>query len=121
MTETYHRALPAADLADQQSVAVILNDWPVLVARQGDELFAVINRCTHAAAALAGGRVRRGAVICPLHGARFQLATGKCLGGQNYRDLMTFPLRVGDDGWIEVAVPDEKPGPEHMPVQTQFS
>lgn len=120
MTDTYHRVMPAADLADQQSAAHIVNDWPVLLARQGDALFAVINRCTHASAALDGGRVRRGAVICPLHGARFQLATGQCLGGMNYRPLKTFPLRLSGDGWIEVAVPDEKPGPEHLPVRTQF-
>ncbi|RME65940.1 MAG: Rieske (2Fe-2S) protein, partial [Alphaproteobacteria bacterium] len=108
----------AGDLADQQGVARIVNDWPVLLVRQGEAVHALINRCTHAASALDGGRVRRGTIICPLHGARFQIATGKCLGGQNYKDLTVFSVRETADGWVEVAVPDEKPGPEHLPVRS---
>ena len=52
--------------------------------------------------------------MCPLHGARFDLATGKCLGGP-HAPLRVFPLRSAD-GWLEVAVPDRPPGPDEMPV-----
>lgn len=52
--------------------------------------------------------------MCPLHGARFELATGKCLGAA-YRDLRVFPLRI-TDGMIEVAIPDTKPAMEDLPI-----
>ena len=53
--------------------------------------------------------------MCPLHGARFELASGRCMGGA-YKDLRTFPVRVVD-GQVEVAVPDAKPGMEELPIQ----
>lgn len=48
--------------------------------------------------------------MCPLHGARFELSSGKCLGG-GYASLRTFDVAV-IDGMIHVAVPDEAPPPE---------
>ena len=79
-----------------------------------DGLHAVNDRCTHQAALLSTGRIRRGAVMCPLHGARFNMADGRCIGG-TYKDLRTFPLRV-TEGTIEVCVPDAAPGMEELPV-----
>ncbi|WP_235209585.1 Rieske (2Fe-2S) protein [Sphingobium sp. Ant17] len=61
--------------------------------------------------------MRRGAVMCPLHGARFKLDNGECLGGAGYKALKLYPWRESADGWIEVAVPDEAPGAEHLPVK----
>ena len=66
------------------------------------------------AARLSGGKVRRGAIMCPLHGARFDLASGRCLGGA-YPDLRGFPLRI-EQGVIEVALPDHPPGFDELPV-----
>ncbi len=116
MSENFLKAVQAADLADGQSIPVELNGWPVLVCRNEGQIYAVINRCTHASATLEEGRIRKGSVICPLHGARFELASGKCLGGAPYRPLKTFEARETAEGWIEVAVPEEGPGAEHMPV-----
>ncbi len=114
MSETYLSAAIAADLSDGDKIGVTLNGWPILVGRNEGQLFAVINRCSHAASALVEGRVRRGAVMCPLHGARFELASGRCVGG-SYPALKTFGVRVVD-GEVQVAVPDDRPSAEHLPV-----
>lgn len=117
MTETFHRVAQASEIADKSLQAFVVNGWPVLVVRDEGKLFAVINRCTHQAASFTpDGRVRRGAVMCPLHGARFKLDSGECLGGAGYKPLMKFDLREDAEGWIEIAVPDEAPGAEHLPV-----
>lgn len=114
MSETWYQVIATSEFpADDKAVAV-LGGWHVLVARTETGFHAVNDRCTHQAALLSGGRVRRGAIMCPLHGARFDLADGRCLGAA-YRDLRTFPLRVVD-GTIEVAVPDAPPGMEELPV-----
>jgi alkylation response protein AidB-like acyl-CoA dehydrogenase len=93
-------------IAVEQSRSLVLNGWPVLLCRSGG-LKAVINRCSHQSATLAEGRVRRGIVMCPLHGARFELASGRCIGAP-YAALRTFPTSV-IDGVIHVEVPDERP------------
>lgn len=117
VTENYHRVVKADEIADRALQAFVVDGWPVLIARDEGKLHALINRCTHQAAALApDGRVRRGSIMCPLHGARFKLDNGECMGATGYKPLMRFDLRIDADGWIEVAVPDYAPGAEHLPV-----
>lgn len=118
MTDTYHRVVKAGDVEERAMLPFIVNRWPVLVCREDGMIHALINRCSHAAAQLAPeGRVRRGAVMCPLHGARFKLDSGECLGGADYKPLKIFAWREDAEGWIEVAVPDDAPGMEHLPVK----
>jgi anthranilate 1,2-dioxygenase ferredoxin subunit len=114
MSETWHSLIPEAEFPEEGKLATRVNGWYVLVAKTDDGLFAVNNRCTHQAAILSSGRIRRGAVMCALHGARFELATGRCIGG-TYKDLRMFQLRV-ENGMIEVCVPDEQPGMDEIPV-----
>lgn len=116
MSETFHPTVEEASLSAGSAVGLIVNDWPVVLCLSENGLSAMLNRCTHAASELSSGRVRRGMIMCPLHGARFELSSGRCIGGA-YRPLMTFKTRVVD-GCVEVAVPDEAPGPEHRPVPT---
>lgn len=99
---TFQRAVAAADLADGQGIAVTLNDILILICRSDGELFAVRNMCTHARSRLDGGRIRNGVITCPLHGARFELASGRCVSrALNYDPLTTYPVRELD-GYIEV-------------------
>ena len=92
----------------------IVEGWPVLVARLPDKLCAILDRCSHAAARLSAGRVRRTSICCPVHGAMFDLSSGRCVG-EHYRPLATFPVRVAD-GMVEVVIPDHPPSPDQMPV-----
>jgi len=114
MSENWHPLVAEGEFPAEGKLAAKVNGWYVLAAKTEAGLVAVNDRCTHQASLLSGGRIRRGAVMCPLHGARFDLATGKCLGAA-YRDLRSFPLRVSD-GTIEVCVPDNPPGMDELPV-----
>jgi anthranilate 1,2-dioxygenase ferredoxin component len=114
MSESWHPLIDEAQFPEEGKLATVINRWHVLAAKTDEGLFAVNDRCTHQAALLSAGRIRRGAIMCALHGARFEIASGKCLGGA-YNSLRTFPIRV-IDGLIEVAVPDKAPGMEDLPV-----
>lgn len=114
MSESWHPLVAEGEFPAGSKLAARVNGWYILAAKTDDGLVAVNDRCTHQASLLSGGRIRRGAVMCPLHGARFDLATGKCLGAA-YRDLRTFALRVSD-GVIEVCVPDTPPGIDELPL-----
>jgi nitrite reductase/ring-hydroxylating ferredoxin subunit len=114
MSRNWHAIIADADLPEGEKHKAVLDGWHVLVARTDEGLFAINDRCTHQASLLSTGRIRRGAVMCPLHGARFEVATGKCIGGM-YRDLRTFAVRILD-GMIEVELPEATPGMEDLPV-----
>lgn len=114
MSETWHTVCAEADFPAEAKLATQLSGWSVLIVRTDDGYRAVNDRCTHQAARLSPGRVRRGAIMCPLHGARFEAATGRCIGGA-YPDLRSFELKV-EQGEILVRLPDEEPGPTERPV-----
>lgn len=104
----------ADEMEDGASRAVDVAGWPVLVARLPDGYRAVLNRCSHVAAALTEGRVRRGNIQCPKHGAMFNLTDGRCVGGA-YAPLRIFPI-AERDGMVVVEVPDEDPTVNDLPA-----
>jgi anthranilate 1,2-dioxygenase ferredoxin subunit len=91
--------LRLADLPATGYVEAVVAGHKVLVARLPDGVFAVENRCSHAASELSGGRLKIGRISCPLHGAQFDFRTGASMGGTlAMRGLRTFEVRVtGDD------------------------
>ncbi|MCU4652092.1 Rieske (2Fe-2S) protein [Roseibacterium sp. SDUM158016] len=54
----------------------------VMLTRGKDQqIIAFAGNCTHAFAPLKDGRIENGEVVCALHGARFDLATGRARSG----------------------------------------
>jgi nitrite reductase/ring-hydroxylating ferredoxin subunit len=98
----FYPAVPEAELVEEVPRATTLGGCAVLLCRVGGVAVAVVDRCSHAGSPLAGGRVRRGAISCPLHGARFDLRTGENIGGL-YPALTTLRTRVSD-GVVEVEI-----------------
>ena len=114
MSENWHPLTSVEDFPPEGKHTAIINGWHVLAVKTSDGFFAMNDRCTHQASHLSTGRIRRDAVMCPLHGARFEIATGKCLGG-TYKPLRTFPLRVAD-GMIQISLPAHTPDPDDLPI-----
>jgi nitrite reductase/ring-hydroxylating ferredoxin subunit len=69
--------------------------------RQG--VFAVDNICTHAHARLCEGRLRATRLVCPLHGASFDIRDGRVLGPPAEVPLPTYPVHL-IDGAVEVTL-----------------
>ncbi len=91
--EQAEAALPAG-----QPREWILESRSLCLVRTEDRLLVVSNRCTHNGEQLSKGRINAyGEIVCPWHGYRFQLTTGReC--GERSRDLETFPVRAAADG-----------------------
>lgn len=66
-------------------------------------LHAIEDICPHAHAHLTQGFTDGCEIECPLHGAVFDVSTGKHLRGEPCGDVATFPVRVVDQR-IEVQV-----------------
>jgi naphthalene 1,2-dioxygenase system ferredoxin subunit len=68
-------------LRDGQMMALRIEGEEVLLCRVDGEFHALANRCSHAGQALHTGRLVGHEVICPLHGARFDVRDGRCSKG----------------------------------------
>lgn len=56
--------------------------------------YAIEDACTHDDGPLADGELDGCQVICPRHGARFDIRTGEALTLPAYRPVETYPVRV---------------------------
>jgi nitrite reductase/ring-hydroxylating ferredoxin subunit len=99
----YHDVLAFADLPSGQMRCVEVCGEPVLLCHTREGVYALQSVCTHAYARLDEGRLRGHRLICPLHGASFDVRTGAVLGAPATAPLRTYPVRVSDER-IEVAV-----------------
>lgn len=66
----------------------------IAVIRIDNEFFAIEDRCPHAGAALSPGQIQCKEIICPRHGARFSLKSGKALCMPAHEPVKTFPVQV---------------------------
>ena len=85
-----------------EAVSVTLGRYDVAVARDGDDIYALQDLCSHAQVALSEGEVFDCQIECWLHGSSFDLATGKptCLPATE--PVATFPVDVrGTDVYVD--------------------
>jgi nitrite reductase/ring-hydroxylating ferredoxin subunit/uncharacterized membrane protein len=95
------RALPQADVPDGSPIAIEAEGRQVLLYRQGGNLYALDNVCSHAGGLLNRGTVEDLTVTCPLHGSRFALADGRVMRGPASQPQPVLRTRVRN-GWIEL-------------------
>jgi 3-phenylpropionate/trans-cinnamate dioxygenase ferredoxin subunit len=99
----YQRVLPVAELLPGAKKAVQLGGTCVLLCNVNQRIHAISNVCSHNAQPLEGGKVTGSAIACPVHGARFDLATGAALNLPARKPVPVYQVRVVDE-WIEVQV-----------------
>ena len=69
----------------------------------GGNYYAIENTCPHRGGPLAEGKMDGEEVICPWHGARFNIKTGAVLAPPASQGVKSFPVRVtGDDVEVEI-------------------
>lgn len=97
----FTRVLSVDEVPPGTKKAIEVAGRSVLICHSNDRLFAVSNICSHANEKLECGRMSRGWIACPVHGARFELASGRAMNPPATRPIATYELRVLD-GWIEI-------------------
>jgi nitrite reductase/ring-hydroxylating ferredoxin subunit len=95
--------MPITDLEQGRMRACVIGGREIVVCHSRDGIFALDNVCTHAFARMDEGRLRGTRLICPLHGASYDVRDGRVLGAPAVRPLAAHKVRVVD-GMIEVAI-----------------
>src|SRR5512145_1555587 len=71
--------IPVTEITDGGMLPGHAFGKPVVLARQGDEFFAIGAQCTHYSAPLSNGILVGDTVRCPWHHACFSLRTGEAI------------------------------------------
>ncbi len=92
-----------SDIPDNGGHCVEIEDRRIALFRKDGEIYAIDDTCTHDEASLSEGEIEDHQVVCPLHGATFDLRTGEVTGPPAYDDLNAYKVRInGDDVEVEL-------------------
>jgi nitrite reductase/ring-hydroxylating ferredoxin subunit len=105
------RVLSLADLPRGRMHCLEVGARQIVICNTVNGVYAVDDICTHALARMSEGRLRGVRLICPLHGAAFDVRDGKVLGGPATRALPTHEVRIVE-GAVEVRIDPAAPPQE---------
>ena len=95
------QGIPLDDLADGGMMGGHVGEEPVLLARRGDEFFAIGSSCSHYGGPLADGLVVADTVRCPWHHARFSLRTGEAVAAPAFNPVSCWRVHKRDGkAWV---------------------
>jgi 3-phenylpropionate/trans-cinnamate dioxygenase ferredoxin subunit len=77
---------------------------PIVLLNIDGSLYALGDVCTHDNGPLGDGEIEGCEIICPRHGARFDVRTGEVLSLPAVVDAPAYPVRV-IDGNVEIGIP----------------
>lgn len=93
--------LTEAELAEGELRKVSVGEASALLTRDGGQVYALANTCSHAGGPLDEGELADGCVICPWHASTFRLTDGHIVRGPASIPQPAYQTRVRD-GRIEV-------------------
>ena len=100
----YFEVAPVGELPNGERLFVDIGDTPVVIFNIGGKFFAIGDVCTHDDGPLGDGDVDGFNVVCPRHGAEFDVCTGKAVSMPAVVDIPAYPLQVRD-GVLFVGIP----------------
>lgn len=81
--------------------SIDLDGTQIAVFNLNGAYYAIEDICTHDGGILTGGALEGEEIVCPRHGARFSVKTGKVLAPPAYEDVSRFPVQVAN-GMVQV-------------------
>jgi nitrite reductase/ring-hydroxylating ferredoxin subunit len=98
----FKKTVPLADLTDNQSVEIEIENKALILHRRGERVYATGVYCPHAEMRLDPRNTSGDLILCKAHGYRSDIKTGECLEESGIR-LNTFPVVI-EDGVVYVKI-----------------
>jgi len=93
----FERVASVDEIPPEGRLSIFVDDIPALLVRFGDEFFAVEDVCSHDRQPLTNGAVGADcSIICPRHGAKFNLRTGAAMCMPAIEPIATFEVQIRD-------------------------
>ena len=98
-----HRLASVSDIDPGKTLCVEVDGREILICHTREGFFAVDNLCSHTAARLCEGKLKGQKILCPLHGAAFDVRDGSALTRPASTPIDTYSIRVDGDDIILVS------------------
>ena len=98
----------AETLTEGETLRVDAGGTIVAVAKSRGRVCAFQEFCTHRYGPLSEGEIENGQVVCPWHGSRFDVASGRVTEGPAKVDLRTFPVEERG-GKLSLQITEDRP------------
>jgi 3-phenylpropionate/trans-cinnamate dioxygenase ferredoxin subunit len=86
-------------LTENKPQLLIVHGKRICIVLREDKVFAIQDSCSHSGESLSKGNINYlGEVVCPWHGHRFNLRTGR-ESSERSTDLETYPVKEDDTGF----------------------
>lgn len=99
---------PVSELPNGGRLFVELGDKPIVVFNIAGRIFAIGDVCTHDDGPLGDGTLEGYNIVCPRHGAEFDVRTGKAMQMPAVVDVHAYPVQVRDEK-IFIGIPKDQP------------
>lgn len=92
-----HKVAKLSEIAPGTTRRVVVDSMEILLCNVEGKIYAIEDVCTHDGGPLDQGELEGECVVCPRHGATFDVRTGDALTLPAVLPLMTFGVTVEDD------------------------
>ncbi len=99
----FQRVCRASEVPEGGKKVLEVDDRLIALFHVGGKFFAIDDLCTHDGGPLAEGALDGFTIICPRHGARFDIRTGRVLSMPATQDTPAHEVKVeGDDVLVRI-------------------
>jgi 3-phenylpropionate/trans-cinnamate dioxygenase ferredoxin component len=95
-----------SDLPNGERLYLTIDELPIVVFNIAGGYFAIADLCSHDDGPLGDGDLDGLEIICPRHGARFDIRTGKVLSLPAIVNIPAYPVRIVEEE-IQIGIPRE--------------
>ena len=102
----FYPVISLDDLIPGERIFIEVDTMSVVIFNIAGDIYAIEDRCTHDDGPLGEGELEGHEIICPRHGARFDVRDGRALSLPAIEPTRYFPTRIVDNQ-IEIGIPTE--------------
>ncbi len=108
LPDDFVRVAADSDVPPRKPVRVEHDGTPILLVRQGSQIYALAETCAHLGGPLSEGKLEDDTISCPWHASRYSLRDGHVIDGPSVHPQPCLETRVVN-GQIEVRKSNCKP------------
>ena len=99
----YRKVASVSDIPESGMKTCRVDHDQIVICRSGGKYYAVADECSHDAAPISTGHLRNHEIVCPRHGARFDITSGAVTAPPAVAPIDTFEVKIeGEDIFVRL-------------------